>query len=124
MFVVAITFMAMDTLPERLVWLRTTIGVSARELSARAGLSSGMWGLLESGEKDDPRGSTLGAIAESTGTGLDWLMKGKGEAPDADDVRAASDAARRRIDAPPTPEASDPLDLTRPFRASHAPAGQ
>ncbi|MDP3219711.1 MAG: helix-turn-helix transcriptional regulator [Deltaproteobacteria bacterium] len=88
----------LDTLGDRLRWARFTTKpalddsakpLSAREMSRRAGLSESMWGLLENGEKTEPSGATVDAIATLLDVPSGWVLARRGDDPAADHVRAA-----------------------------------
>lgn len=58
--------------------------------------------LLECGARGAPQSSTVVALAEVLGVSLDWLVRGLGEEPTPDAIRAAVDAARARASSSPT----------------------
>lgn len=71
----------MDTLATRLKAAREAAHLTERALSKAAGLSPTHVGLIESGARPTPSAETLGALADVLGVGLDWLARGRGEAP-------------------------------------------
>lgn len=64
-----------------------------RELSRRTGQSESHFALLvdrlEESERSDVQRRTLEAIAQSCGVSLDWLVRGSGDEPAEEQVRAA-----------------------------------
>jgi transcriptional regulator with XRE-family HTH domain len=67
------------TLAARLKRLRDAAGLTQQELATRAGLSMSMISQLEQGLKEDPRLSTLRALARTLNVTLDELAGGTGE---------------------------------------------
>jgi transcriptional regulator with XRE-family HTH domain len=106
-----------SSLPARLRWARETAKLSKRRLSDLAGLDPSHVRFLESGEREDPHASTLGAIAPVLGTTVDWLAFGRGSAPDERQIHAA--VATARNGAPPVADASSPAS---DFVAQHVAA--
>lgn len=87
---------------ERIVQARACARVSGSELSRLCGLARSHIQLLESGARSAPQTDTILALAETLGVSLDWLVRGIGEEPDPEHIRAAVDAARARAAASPT----------------------
>lgn len=81
-------------LADRLSLLRSLSNESARALSELAGLSPTHFGLIESGDRPDPKGSTIAALAGALGVDEGWLLTGRGLPPTAEQVRAAIKRAR------------------------------
>lgn len=89
----ALIRVGMNTLPDRLRFLRTASGRSARRLCRDAGLKSHVhWTGLELGKRD-PCGSTLRKISLLCGVTMDWLYAGVGDEPDPSSIRAAIERA-------------------------------
>lgn len=82
-----------NTLAERLRYAREKRRLSARALSRRAHISAAMVGLIERGTTDDPKGSTIKALAAALGVTTDWLLTGEGDGPTADEEPARKAAA-------------------------------
>lgn len=68
-------------------------GLSARELSAAAGLSPGCVALLEAGTRRFGQRSAF-ALARVLGVGAEWLVHGTGKPPSS---RAVSRAVQRAL---------------------------
>lgn len=66
-----------STLASRVRARRGELGLSARALSLRAGLSPAMVGIIERGGVRDPHGSTLEKLANALAVPLAWLQKGE-----------------------------------------------
>lgn len=81
-------------------------GLSGRELSMLAGASRSVTWQIESGGIKDLGTDLASRFAEALGVSLEWLVRGIGEEPRAEAVRAAVEAARARRAAPPPPEAA------------------
>jgi transcriptional regulator with XRE-family HTH domain len=64
---------ALPPLARRLKELREARGLSQMALAVRAGLSLSMVALIEQGQREDPRVSTLRALADALGVSLDEL---------------------------------------------------
>lgn len=86
----------LSTMVERLQLARDLGGVSARELGLLAGMAHSAVGWIERSSGDGPTSKSLERIVGVLGVSLDWLVLGKGNAPEARDVRAAVARARRR----------------------------
>jgi transcriptional regulator with XRE-family HTH domain len=103
--------MSESELGARLRVARHLGGVSARELSALIGVASGHVALIESGERPDPRSTTVARAAEVLGVSTDYLICGTGPEPTAEQVQAAVERARLRCartsDAPPALDAPE-----------------
>lgn len=118
----------LDTLAGRLKWARGTTRpeggdpLSAREMSRRAGLSPGMWSLLEDGERTKPAATTVDAIATLLGVDTGWVLARRGTDPDPGEVAAAVRRCAPSTTLPTTsPEPSPaPATLDRP---SHVAVG-
>lgn len=80
----------------RLGTARQHTTASQRELAELAGLSPSMVWQIESGTIAAPSGTTLAQLAEVLGVSLDWLIRGEGPDPQAEDVQAAVERARLR----------------------------
>lgn len=87
------------TLGERLGALREMAGISASESARLAGISRGYPALIEAGERPDPGGQILAALAEVYGVPIEYLVRG-GVSPLPDAVQAAVASARERLVAP------------------------
>ncbi len=66
----------------RLRTARDNIGISARELDRRAGLTQGHTSLIETGERSIEAG-TAAKLATALGVSLDWLVLGRGDGPES-----------------------------------------
>lgn len=82
----------MQSLAERIRFLREASGRDAAPLSQLCGLASSHLGMIERGRVTNLTEKTLRAIAEATGATLPWLAFGQGEAPTEDVVRRSVDA--------------------------------
>lgn len=90
--------MASETLGDRVRELRDKAGISQRHLARLAGLKSERHiGLIESGERDTLTTDTLAKVATALGCTIGWLMAGEGRAPSVKRVRAAIEAAGKRV---------------------------
>ncbi len=69
----------MPPLAARLRELREAAGVSQQELAFRAGLSIGVIARIEQGKKEDPKLSTVTALAEALGVGVGDLVPAAGK---------------------------------------------
>jgi transcriptional regulator with XRE-family HTH domain len=89
--------MDLSSLAGRATFVRGLLDLSARNLSAAVHLSPSMWALLESGDKNDPRTSTLTQISKHCSIALEWLATGNGpmlsNRPDLDALRTTDHAA-------------------------------
>ncbi len=72
-------------------------GISALALGRLAGLSTATVGVIESGERKDPAGTTVARLAEVLGVSCDFLIAGLGPEPTVEQVQAAVEAARARL---------------------------
>jgi transcriptional regulator with XRE-family HTH domain len=80
----------MDTLSQRARLLREHAGIGQREADRRAGVWRGLSGAIERGEVKVPDAVSLLALCTLYGVSLEWLLKGKGDAPDARAVAIAA----------------------------------
>lgn len=87
-----------SSVAERLRFARNLTDISARGLARLARLQPSHVSLIESGAVANVRVDTLSAIARVLGCSLDWLVNGEGDAPVAESVAAAVDAARVNAD--------------------------
>lgn len=96
------------TVVDRISRLVELSGMSARELSLKAGLSHGAVSWMLRNPKNGVRESTIKAIASATGASAAWLLTGEGapfastdavDEPSGDD---AVDAHRPRSESPST----------------------
>lgn len=85
-----------EILARRVQELRETAGLSQREASGLAGLSSAAFSFLERGEKQDARVSTLKKVAVLFGVPLTYITDGDGSAPSKESVLSAVADARSR----------------------------
>lgn len=83
----------MKTVSGRLRALRSEAGLSARELSALAGLAASHVSHIETGKGCSSE--TLAEICRVLGVTMDWLYLGRGTAPELEAVRVAVARARR-----------------------------
>jgi transcriptional regulator with XRE-family HTH domain len=83
---------------DRLRQLRKAAGMTQQALAVKAGLSVTAIVHIEGGRIDDPRGSTLKAIARALGVSLDELMRddSEGTAPDAPEPPAPKRPRKRK----------------------------
>jgi transcriptional regulator with XRE-family HTH domain len=71
----------MQTIAERVRWLREHTGLSARAIDGLADLTPGHTSLIESGQRSELSASTLTKLARALGVSLDWLSDGQGAPP-------------------------------------------
>lgn len=86
------------TLVERLRHVRHLAGVTGADLGVLAGLSKGAVSMIESGNRPDPSGSTVAALAKVLGVSADWLLSGTEPGPEVESVKAAVASARSATD--------------------------
>lgn len=79
----------MDTIGKRVAFARGLSGLSRRSLSETCGLSGGLVGLIESGDRTDLATSTMLALSDTLGAKLEWLARGIGAPPTEAEVLAA-----------------------------------
>lgn len=87
-------------LHERLRRARETAELSQRELSRLAGLSEGTVWFIECRPDKETAQSFVVALADVLGVSLDWLVRGLGDEPTAEQIRAAVAVARERAAGP------------------------
>ena len=92
-FMASMLVMCMQTMADRVRWLRETAGIGSREAGRMVGLSNAYFYSLESGTSA-PRAGTALDMADLFGCDVRWLVTGQGEPPDPDAVRAAVERAR------------------------------
>lgn len=85
----------MDSIAERVRWIREQTGLSARAVDGLADLTPGHTALIESGSRADPSAGTLTKIARALGVSLDWLSDGQGLPPSEVHLRAIGSAHER-----------------------------
>lgn len=73
---------------------RSYAGLSARGLSALAGLAPSHVNLIET-RVENVGAQTVASLARVLGVTTDWLITGKGEPPTEESVRAAVKRAKR-----------------------------
>jgi transcriptional regulator with XRE-family HTH domain len=95
-FVVETTSVVVDSISTRIAAARLMGGISAAHLGKLAGRSKSIVALIESGDREDPGGSTVSAIAAVLGVSTDWLLNGTGEPPAPDAVKASIARAESR----------------------------
>lgn len=81
-------------LPTRLQLARELAGLSMQELSKLSGLAGSHAGLIARGAVGNPRVDIAEKLAHTLGISLDWLVRGEGPEPTAEQVHAAVEAAR------------------------------
>ncbi len=86
--------MHLMTVVERLREARKKADLTGAELGKLAGLSGGVVSMIESGNRKDPSGSTVAALAKVLGVSADWLLTGAEPEPTEEQIRAAVAAAR------------------------------
>ncbi len=91
--VVVITNVTMSV-QERVAFVRSMAGISAREFDRLSGLAPGHTRLIETGKRSSQEVDTVRGIAQAVGCSLDWLCNGIGEAPTQDQIVAAIARAR------------------------------
>lgn len=74
----------MRTLAQRAYWLRTTVGLTNKELAALADVSDSYPNALEKGRTTDPTIGKVERIAAALRVDFDWLARGRGEPPTAE----------------------------------------
>lgn len=84
------------SLAARLRWAAKQGRVSQRELAGLADISPSAPGAILRGEAPNPQVGTVEALASVLGISLDWVVKGIGPEPTAEQIRAAVEAARGR----------------------------
>ena len=83
--------------PSRLLALRTDANLKKRALSRLAGFASETHvDALENGRLEDPKGGTLGAVADVLGCTVDYLLGRSDVAPSRDALLAAVAAAQAK----------------------------
>lgn len=85
----------MDTIAERVKWIRAQTGLSARSIDALAGLTPGHTALVEGGHRSDPSAGTLTKLARALGVSLDWLSDGQGLPPSESSLKAIGNTHRQ-----------------------------
>lgn len=93
----------MQTLGDRVAHLRTRAELSGSELARLSGLARSHVQLIESGARMALQADTLLALATVLGVSLDWLVRGLGEEPSPETIRAAVEVARARRAAATSP---------------------
>jgi transcriptional regulator with XRE-family HTH domain len=86
--------MALGSLGARARYARKLSGLSSRGLSLRAGLDANTLSQIERERRRDPQVSSVAALAVTLGLSLDWLVLGRGAAPDAIAIASALHRAR------------------------------
>lgn len=81
----------MQTLAERLAWMRQVTNLTLRELSEKTGLSYSGLGMIERGMRVNIPVDTLQKITETYKIDPLWLMTGQGKQPSE---RALKEAVR------------------------------
>lgn len=94
-----------STLPERVAWARKCSGLTPNRLSVLAGLDRSHVRLIEDGA---PRtaADTVGKIAGVLKITTDWLIRGEGEVPDEEALRALGKSLGANDDVGPDPQAA------------------
>lgn len=83
------------TLGDRLAEVRKKAGLSTRALDRLAGLTEGHCWIIEK-KNGNTAASTIDSLARVLGCSLDYLVRGEGESPTEEAIRAAVAAARAR----------------------------
>lgn len=83
------TPVVVQSLPERLRYLRTVAGLKPADLDKLAGLGRGHSRMVEAGERYRIEALTLANLAEVYGVSMDWLYRGLGEQPTEEAIREA-----------------------------------
>lgn len=79
-----------STLGERVVWARSVVNLSAKELQRLADLKSPTVYLIEDEtQRRMPRAEALIRLAQVFGTTVEWLVNGEGDAPTLEQVAIA-----------------------------------
>lgn len=89
--------MNMSEFAKRLKETRELGEIAASDLSELAGLSDGYVAHLERGVRKNPGMEAMGAIAAVLGVTIDYLVRGEGEQPAAELVKAAIATARASL---------------------------
>lgn len=71
----------MQTIRERLLWARTTAGLTTRELATAAGVAEGYPSAVERGRVKTPSIGALQKLSGALGVSFDWLCWGRGKDP-------------------------------------------
>lgn len=79
--------MQLNTFKERLAWLLDVSGLPGRRLQALAGVSATYASAVSRGRLESPTGKTASALARCFGVEEGWLLSGRGETPDENDVK-------------------------------------
>lgn len=85
----------MDSIAERVRWMRATTGLSARTIDSLADLTPGHTALLEGSHRKHPSAETLTKLARALGVSLDWLSDGQGMPPSESQLRAIGNTHRQ-----------------------------
>lgn len=82
----------MDSIAERVRWVRAQTGLSARTIDSLADLTPGHTALLEGSHRKHPSAETLTKLARALGVSLDWLSDGQGLPPSESNLKAIGQA--------------------------------
>jgi transcriptional regulator with XRE-family HTH domain len=96
------------TLCARLFYLRSLTPLGPTQLAKLAGLGDAHVTYIERGDREHISAETALSLAEVLGCSVEWLVRGVGEPPPADTVRAAVEAARARKTGEVVIDRSDP----------------
>lgn len=98
----------MSDFATRLKKTRELGGLAASELAGLAGLSPGYVRHIEKGVRENPGIEAASAIANVLGVSIDYLVRGEGEDPTEEQVKAAIALARPAESLPAHVEPADP----------------
>jgi transcriptional regulator with XRE-family HTH domain len=87
----------MDTPGERLRWLRTTAGLTTRQLDWLAGLTSGHSTQIENAIIERVSARTMVDIGKVFGVTAEWILDGAGAPPSEAIVRSTVTKAAKRV---------------------------
>lgn len=87
-----------ETLGDRLLYARSSAGISSRELDRLAGTVEGHASMIERGDRPRVEVDTADKLARALGLSLDWLVRGTGRKPARRRLVAAIRCARRTPD--------------------------
>jgi transcriptional regulator with XRE-family HTH domain len=86
----------LPTLAQRVKELREARGLSQQALAVAAGLSVSMVSLIEQGQREDPRVSTVQALADALGVSLDVLLGKPAPEPSGEKATTKKDTKGRK----------------------------
>lgn len=85
-----------ETVGERLEWVRSIVGLPAREVDRLAGLTENHTRAIERKYGTRIQVDTIEKIASAIGVSPSWLSFGDGDVPTEEQVRTAVEEARKK----------------------------